>query len=202
MWFEKLANDGESSVRLFDYLPRSAYWSILITTRSGKVAMRMAGNDVVVIPDLDEETAAQVLRTALIPPVPADFDKTALELLKRLTCLPLAIVQAAAYINANSASLADYLSLLRKSDNTVVDLLSEHFEDGGQYAEAKNPIATTWLISFEKIQLHDPLAAEYLSYMACVEPKSIPQSLLPEAQSPKKMLEAVGTLSAYSFVTR
>jgi tetratricopeptide (TPR) repeat protein len=201
MWFEPLGGSA-ASVRLFDYLPRSEQASILITTRSRKVAMRMASNDVVVIPDMDESTSAQMLRKALITPVPADFDARAPELLKRLTYLPLAIVQAAAYINANSVLVADYLSLLGQSDDVVVDLLSEHFEDEGRYAEAKNPIATTWLISFEHIRRTDPLAAKYLSFMACLEPKSIPQSLLPQAKSPKKMLDAVGTLSAYSFVTR
>jgi hypothetical protein len=143
MWFEPLANDGNSSVRLFDCLPRSAYGSLLITTRSRKVAVRMASSDVIVIPDLDEETAAQVLRMTLILPVPADFDETAPELLNRLSCLPLAIVQAAAYINANGASLTDYLSLLCKSDNTVVELLSEHFEDEPRLSVCTIRLSTT-----------------------------------------------------------
>jgi hypothetical protein len=162
----------------------------------------MAGNDVVVIPDMDELTSAQMLRKALISPVPADFEERVPELLTRLTFLPLAIVQAAPYINTNSVLVADYLSLLGQSDDEVVDLLSEHFEDEGRYAEAKNPIATTWLISFEHIRHTDPLVAEYLSFMACLEPKSISQSLLPKAHSLKKLLDSVGTLSAYCFVTR
>ncbi len=202
MWFDPIANDSASSVRLFDYLPRSAQGSILITTRSRKVAVQMAGNEVIVVPDMDEVIASQLLRKALITPVPVDSDETARELLKRLTCLPLAIVQAAAYINANSITLGDYISILGEADDVVVDLLSEHFEDEGRYPEAKNPVAMTWLISFEHIRHHDVLAAEYLSFMACVEPKSIPQSLLPEATSPKKVLDALGTLTAYSFVTK
>ncbi len=38
--------------------------------------------------------------------------------------------------------------------------------------------------------------------MACIEPKSISQSLLPKAKSCKKALDAIGTLTAYSFVTK
>jgi hypothetical protein len=60
-------------------------------------------------------------------------------------------------------------------------------------------VATTWLISFEQIRQHDPLAAEYLSFMSCLESKMILQSLLPDARSRKQMLEAIVTLTAYSF---
>lgn len=66
----------------------------------------------------------------------------------------------------------------------------------------KNPIATTWLISFEQILRLDPLAAEYLSFMCCIDPRNIPQSLLPPAQSRKMETDAIGTLNAYSFVNR
>jgi hypothetical protein len=48
-------------------------------------------------------------------------DATAL--LARLTYLPLAIVQAAMFINANRISLGDYLSLLEEQEEDVIDLL-------------------------------------------------------------------------------
>ena len=69
-------------------------------------------------------------------------------------------------------------------------------------AKCQNPVATTWLISFEQIRRCDPLAADYLSLMACVEPKHIPQNLLPPGPSPKKEVDAIGTLNAYSFISR
>jgi len=90
-------------------------------------------------------------------------------LLVELTYLPLAIVQAAAYINENGIALADYLSPLKEKEEDIIDLLSEDFEDNGRYHNVKNPVATTWLISFEQIRRRDPLAAEYLSFIACVQ---------------------------------
>jgi tetratricopeptide (TPR) repeat protein len=123
-------------------------------------------------------------------------------LLSQLTYLPLAIVQAAAYINENKIAFADYLSLLAEQEEEVIDLLSEEFEDEGRYRDVKNPVATTWLISFEQIRHRDSLAAEYLSFMACVEPKDIPQSLLPPGPTRKKEIDAIGTLNAYSFIIR
>jgi len=82
----------------------------------------------------------------------------------------------------------------------VIDLLSEHFEDDGRYHNVKNPVATTWLISFEQIRCRDPLAAEFLSFIACIDSKDVPLSLLPPGPSRKKEIDAVGTLDAYSFI--
>ncbi|KAH0526001.1 hypothetical protein TsFJ059_009385 [Trichoderma semiorbis] len=97
------------------------------------------------------------------------------------------------------------LSAMNKEDEQeedVIDLLSEDFEDDGRYHDLKNPIATTWLISFEQIRHRDPLAADYLSFMACVDAKDIPQSLLPPGQSRKQEMEAMGTLQGYSFIAK
>jgi hypothetical protein len=66
----------------------------------------------------------------------------------------------------------------------------------------KNPVTTTWLISFRQIQQRDPLAADYMFFMACIDHKDIPQFLLPPGSSRKKEVDAIGTLSAYSFVAR
>jgi tetratricopeptide (TPR) repeat protein len=67
---------------------------------------------------------------------------------------------------------------------------------------SQNAVATTWLISFEQVRRLDPLAADYLSFMACIVPKNIPQSILPPGPSRKEETEAIGTLDAYSFVSK
>lgn len=84
----------------------------------------------------------------------------------------------------------------------MVDLLSDDFEDEGRYKEAGNPVTTTWLVSFEHIRRLDLLAAEYLSFMSCIDPKDVPQSLLPPAKSRKERVDAIGTLTGHAFVTR
>jgi hypothetical protein len=50
-------------------------------------------------------------------------------LLKELTYLPLAIIQAVAYINKNRITLRDYISLLVEQEEEVIELLSKDFED-------------------------------------------------------------------------
>src|SRR3954451_3455219 len=105
---------------------------------------------------MNEEVAKELLQKYLVN---QDLTKNQSEtesLLAQLTYLPLAIVQAAAYINENRITLADYLSLLADQEEEVIDLLSEEFEDDRRYHNVKNPVATTWLISFDQIWHRDP----------------------------------------------
>ena len=83
-------------------------------------------------------------------------------------------------------SIATYLSLLERQENVMVELLSQDFEDEWRYAESKNPVAVTWLILFHEIQRSDPLAADYLSLVSCIDPRDIPLSLLPSDSSQVK----------------
>ena len=62
-------------------------------------------------------------------------------------------------------------------------------------------IAKTWHISFEQIQRQDPLAEEYLSFIACIDRISIPQSLLLPGGSIVQQTKALGTLTGYAFIT-
>lgn len=199
---EKTNRTAQGSHRLIDYLPTNKQGCIVFTTRDRRAAVKFAHQNIVTVPEMSEETATQLLKKTLNNFDLVEESKDVSRLLSALTYLPLAITQAAAYINANLISLAEYLSLLEEKEDEVISLLSEDFEDLGRYQNIKNPIATTWLISFERIRQSDPLAAEYLSFMACVNPKEIPQSLLPPGPSKKKEIEAIGTLTAYSFVSR
>lgn len=196
------ADNKDVSHGLINYLPKSRQGFVVFTTRSRKVAVKLAQQNVIEVAEMDEDVATQMLSNSLIDQKLINNHQDTVKLLEQLTFLPLAIAQAAAYINENGITLAECLSLLEDQEQNVVELLSEDFEDEGRYQDAKNPIATTWLISFEQIKRLDPLAAEYLSFMACVDFKDIPQALLPPAKSRKEVTDAIGTLNAYSFVSR
>ena len=198
MWIRSSGSEPGSG-NLKDYLPTSKQGSIIFTTRDKKVAVKLASPNIVEVPEMDEDGAVELLQKSLVKPDLEDAQH-ARTLVGELTYLPLAIVQAAAYINENSMALMEYLSLLNEQEEEVIELLSEEFEDDWRYRSSKNPVATTWLISFEQIRRRDLLAADYLSFMACVDWKDIPQSLLPAGASRKKEREAIGTLMAYSFI--
>ncbi|KAB8236424.1 uncharacterized protein BDW43DRAFT_298059 [Aspergillus alliaceus] len=182
-----------------DFLPQSDQGRILFTTRNRKLAMKLAPFNIIPIPDMDKETAFQILRKTLAHEDLLKDDITAATLLEQLAFLPLAITQASAYIIENNISLFNYLAILQEQEQDAVELLSEDFRDPGRYKDIQNPVMTTWLISFKQIQHQNQLAADYLYFMACINPRNIPQSILPLQTTKKQMLDALGLLNAYSF---
>lgn len=203
MWTENNAPVTQNtSKRLLDYIPRSKTGRVIFTTRNRKVGVRLAHQNIVEVHKMAEGTATQMLRNSLIHKDLVDSNPLdAKAMLSWLTHLPLAIAQAAAYINENGITISDYLILVDCQEQTIIELLTEEFEDDARYSDLKNPVATTWLISFQMIQQCNSLAADYMSFMACIDHKDIPKFLLPPGPSRKSEMDAIGTLSAYSFIT-
>ncbi|KAL4860606.1 hypothetical protein BDV12DRAFT_204865 [Aspergillus spectabilis] len=108
---------------------------------------------------------------------------------------------SAAYINQTDISPTRYMSLLGEQESSMIELLDEEFADDGRYAGIQNTVATTWLVSFLQIQQVDQVASDYLSFMACINPQDIPESILPATTSAKRKVEALGLLKAYSFIS-
>ncbi|KAL4781057.1 hypothetical protein BJX76DRAFT_350476 [Aspergillus varians] len=197
MWIK----GSNNSLPLKDFLPFNNQGHIVFTTRNRKLAVKLASFDVIPVHELDEKTGVEFLERSLIQNSLINNYHAVITLLKQLTFLPLAITQAAAYINENGIAVSDYLLLLQEQETDVMELLSKDFGDNGRYKDIQNPVAKTWLISFSQVQKLDQLAAEYLSLMACVDPRNIPQTFLPQPGSKVKMTDALGLLSAYSFIT-
>ncbi|KKK24026.1 hypothetical protein ARAM_005927 [Aspergillus rambellii] len=192
---------SSTSPPLKDFFPHNNQGHIIFTTRNRKLAVKLASSVVIHVPELDEKTGIELLNKLLIQKDLLDNIHPAINLLEQLTFLPLAIAQAAAYINENGIGVSEYLLLLQEPEADVIELLSEKFCDDGRYNDMQNPVAITWLISFHQVQKLDQLASDYLSLMACINPRNIPQSFLPPAASRKKMVDALGLLNAYSFIT-
>ncbi|KAB8240063.1 purine and uridine phosphorylase [Aspergillus flavus] len=195
---------------LFDNADDMEMWSqdntnnpghILFTTRSRKVAVKLVSSHVITISEPDTETALKILQNSLVEKTLLNDHDTAITLLEQLAFFPLAITQAAAYINENSIGLSDYMILLQDQEPDVIELLSEDFGDEWRYKDTQNPVALTWFISFQQIQRSNELAADYLSFMACINSRGIPQSLLPQPISTKKRIDAIGLLKAFSFIS-
>ncbi|KAE8382568.1 hypothetical protein BDV26DRAFT_237050 [Aspergillus bertholletiae] len=197
MWIQ--GSTSNPNPVLVNFLPQSEQGRILFTTRNRKLAVKLASSNVIDISEPDIKTATRILENLLIKKGLLDNNDVIKVLIEHLASLPLAIAQAAAYINENDIGFTEYLMLLQEPEPEVIELLSEDFGDEEQYRSV-NPVATTWLVSFQQIQRQNQLAADYLSFMACISPRDIPQSLLPAAISKKKKLEAIGLLKAFSFI--
>ncbi|KAH7460531.1 hypothetical protein FOMA001_g19547 [Fusarium oxysporum f. sp. matthiolae] len=183
------------------YLPQSEGGIILLTTRSGQVAGEFAQSDVIDIKQMDQGEAATLLKKSLIQKHLLQDVASVVELLTYLTFLPLAITQAAAYLNQTRAPIRTYLGLLRNAEDNNTRVLDREFRDETRYRGSQNAVGTTWIVSFDQIQKTNQLAADLLSFMSCIEPKAIPQSILPGAEA-DELEWAIGTLCSYSFLVR
>ncbi|KAK7928433.1 hypothetical protein PG985_005431 [Apiospora marii] len=184
---------------IYDSLPESETGLMIFTTRSMEIGLAITGNDVLELHEMIPEEAKDLMKKSLIRKQANDEAITA-ELLRELTYLPLAITQAAAYLNRNRLSIKRYLELLHGTEQNLVELMSKEFRDNTRYRESRNAVATTWLVSFNQIQVSDSTAAELLSFISCIEPKSIPRSLLSVSSSEVKTTDAIGTLLGYAFL--
>lgn len=125
---------------------------------------------------------------------------------RTLGCLPLAMEQAAAYLEGSGRDLAGYVELLR---SRLIDLMRDGGPDG--YAGS---VATTWAVSFARIEQERPAAAALLRLSAFLDPDDIPVSVLQShaGQLPGVLREAlsdgveldrtIATVRRYSMIER
>jgi Domain of unknown function (DUF4062)/Tetratricopeptide repeat len=159
---------------------------------------------------LDRQVAAEFLVNRTGDP----DERAALELAGELGGLPLALEQAAAYVQASTKSLAWYLASFRQRR---LDLL-----DRGEPMEHPETVATTWRLAFEHVQHAAPGPAGLLRLMAFCAPEAIPLWLLlqprpglaaqlgqevapvltPLLEDELAAGDAVAALRRYSLVTR
>jgi tetratricopeptide (TPR) repeat protein len=193
-------NDQDrGSSALSKWLPFSTLGAILFTTRDREAATRYAGSNVIDIGEMDDKEAGKLLQRSLRQKQLINDYSGTTKLLELLVNLPLAIMQAAAYLNAKDSTINEYLRIYEESSENVIKLLSKDFEDVRRYLGMKNPVAITWLISFEQIQDRNPLATDYMAFISCIKEQDIPRDLLPPASEFDKT-EALGILKAFGFI--
>jgi hypothetical protein len=171
--------DLKSAARpLHEYLPHCERGSIFITTRNKEAARRLVDDRCVLgVEPMDKAEGLAPFEKNL--EAQEDIDDVA-ELAAALEYMPLAIMQATAYIyqRAPRFSVRMYLDEFKKSKRKRLVLLAY---DHGQFRRdwaARNSIVSTWQISFEYIQQIRPSAADLLSLMSFFDRQEIPKTLL------------------------
>jgi tetratricopeptide (TPR) repeat protein len=199
LWTAKPGSRAEA-VGLMQYLPNSKQGYIVFTTRDTGTAMKLGAQNIEV-PEMDQDIAQTLLQKCLTNRDLKKEQQEASLLLGKLNYLPLAITLAGAYININkTTTLQEYLSLLATQKDKSSGLLSDDVEDGPISRVDQQPLAVTWLISFEQICTQNQFAADCMSFMACIEQRDIPLSLLPTGALPRE--DAIKMLADYSMITR
>ena len=107
-----LESSGVSTegTHLSEYLPQSELCSIVYTTTNSDMAKRLAGPNVVELKEMTPSTAQKMLENHIQSPLSKSEQQEAQLLLHELSYLPLAIVQATAYINTRKITIQEYRS--------------------------------------------------------------------------------------------
>ncbi len=173
--------------------------TVLVTTRHrgwGRVARQIP------VDVLDDKTAV-----ALLTAVSGDDDTdAAAAAAEQMGGLPLALVQAGAYVDQTGMSLAQYVALLR---NRLLALLSRAAPDDHNVG-----VSATWDMSLDTIAARAPAAAELLRLCAALGPARVPLELLAGAgprltgpladvvADPLALEDAIAELLRFSVVFR
>ncbi|KAK8023723.1 hypothetical protein PG993_011789 [Apiospora rasikravindrae] len=140
--FDSSQNPHSDRPHLVSYLPSCDKGSILVTSRNKKAALKLVERpNIIQVDPMSQAEAVALAERKLGKP-----DEKMACLADSLEYMPLAIVQAAAYITrlAPLCSVNQYLERFAQSDHDKANLLN--FE-GGQLRrdpEAKNSIIITW----------------------------------------------------------
>jgi tetratricopeptide (TPR) repeat protein len=172
--------DCSSTVQsLRDCLPQSENGSILITTRSKEAALKLVEQrDIIIVEPMNKVDAMALFQNKLGAQEASDDDIA--ELAASLEFMPLAMVQAAAYISQRAplCSVRQYLEKFHKSDHEKTSLLDNEAGQLRRDREAKNSIILTWHITFDHIRQTKPSAADLLSLMSFFDRQGIPHCLV------------------------
>jgi len=175
------------------YLPLTRNGSVLVTSRTRQAASRLVEeSDIIQIEPMHAQNAQALLEVKLGDKVATDG---VAELAVALEYMPLALVQAAAYIRkrAPRCSVRQYLDEFLKSDNKKTSLLD--YDEGHlrRDKDAKNSIIITWQILFDHIRSTRESAADLLSLMSFFDRHSIPEALIRDRGSAGERDEGLET---------
>ncbi len=196
-----------------EFLPTAFDGHLLLTSRAqamGGLAYRLE------VDMMDGEVGALLLlRRAGLVVYNASLEAASLsdaalasELTEELGGLPLALDQAGAYIEETQCGLARYLQLYRTRRAVLLQ------RRGGLALDHPEPVATTWSLSFEKVEQQSPAAADLLLLCAFLHFDVIPEEIITEGaphlgpwlspvkEDPLLFDQIIAILGAYSLIRR
>jgi tetratricopeptide (TPR) repeat protein len=153
-------------------LPQRSHGSLLLTTRAHAVGALAASLEVETMGLV--EGAQLLFHRAQQLHASEEERNEAMNIVIALDGFPLALDQAGAYIEETGCSFADYLQLYQAHRQA---LLARRGRQASNYPDS---VATTWSLSFQKIEQANPAAAELLRLCAFLAPDRIPEELIIE----------------------
>ncbi|HEY0754947.1 MAG TPA: FxSxx-COOH system tetratricopeptide repeat protein [Ktedonobacteraceae bacterium] len=192
------------------FVPPDPAGHLLITTRAADLSgLGLGLGEPLALRLLTPQQGVELLlrRAGLLASASPQEQALAVQLADELGGLCLALDQAGAYLSATRTSLASYLSLYRQHHSR---LLAERRNS----REHPEPVASTWDLSFQRVEQHNPAAADLLRFCAFLAPDAIPEEILtegarhlgpllaPVVSDPFQLNAAIASLRAYSLLDR
>ncbi|KAK6334266.1 hypothetical protein TWF730_003480 [Orbilia blumenaviensis] len=192
--------DDLETFNIEEYLPNQGNGAIFITSRRPEFSQ---GAKQVSLDGLDSKSAVTLLlNLAHLTVTPGDSqsettEAEALTLVKKLGFMPLAINHAGCYINATKVPLEEYLSYYDKAFMTVQ---SKKPKFGWNYRN--DTAATTWEISYSRVEEQDKEAASLLLVCSYLNPEEIFETLWEDEMIDKfEIKNKILLLGSYSLLS-
>ncbi|KAF7343055.1 FabD/lysophospholipase-like protein [Mycena venus] len=219
-WLLLFDNADDPKINLNSFFPQCNHGNIVITSRNPGLCV-YAGSHAL-ISDMEEPDAVDLLLTSAAQKFTASHKDMAAEIVRELSCLPLAIIQAGAFI-AESGALNRYLALFKQNQARLLRKKPAQSHD-----DYGSTVYTTWQISFSRLgelaatllQLcsflhHQGISEKIFSYASAYqfqangpseEELSKPMELLSQFLDPTgawdslQFMEVTNELQAYSLI--
>ncbi|KAJ5938432.1 hypothetical protein N7466_001566 [Penicillium verhagenii] len=171
--------DNLDSVHIQKYLP-SVNWGHVLITSCDQAAIGSIAEEGHVLTSLATEDATHLLLESSGIKNPSKNDREeAKKIAELLGSLPLALVQAGAFVRSRRRSLREYQDLYVTRRNDLL-LFSPRL------GSTEKAVLTAWEINFKQVEQESPAATSLLLLFAFLEPSSIPEMILHRGTSPQR----------------
>ncbi|KAJ7227891.1 hypothetical protein B0H12DRAFT_978139, partial [Mycena haematopus] len=173
-WLLLFDNADDPSINLNDFIPQCNHGNIIITSRNPEQCVHAGSYSLV--SDMEEKDAVTLLLKTAVQEASIRHEQIAAEIVKTLHYLPLAIVQASAFIS-KSQDLGGYLALYTKNQARL--LREKPVQSHDCYAWT---VYTTWQISLDRLS---PIAAMLLQHCSFLHYNGISEKIFSDASEYK-----------------
>ncbi|KAJ7463318.1 hypothetical protein FB451DRAFT_1494319 [Mycena latifolia] len=156
-WLLLFDNADDPKINLNDHLPQCSHGNILITSRNPGLCV-YAGTHFTVS-EMEEIDAVNLLLRSAAQDSTDDKKQIATEIVKVLHYLPLAIIQAGAFIS-KSENLASYLALYAENKARLLNERPAQSHDNYVWT-----VYTTWQISFDQLSEQAKVILQLCSFL-------------------------------------
>ncbi|KAJ7354595.1 hypothetical protein DFH08DRAFT_773846 [Mycena albidolilacea] len=170
-WILFFDNADDPNIDLFHFFPKCTHGNIIITSRNPQLAAH-APRSHSKVGDMDETSAIDLLLLRAVQEPTTETTERASEIVKELSCLPLAVIQAGAYISKFKC-LHLYLSIYKQNHAKLLSLHPAQSHDNYEWT-----VYTTWQISFDKLS---KAAARFLQLCSLLHHDHIPKAIFEQA---------------------